>query len=49
MNKTEKAIRTALKLKPDINPGELYVNVSAYLEDKVDMKEFIAAYNEVTK
>jgi len=47
MNKIEKAIRTALKQKSDFAVGELYVNVCAYLDDKVDMKEFVKAYNGV--
>ena len=47
MNKINKAIKQALKQKSNFAVGELYVNVSAFMGEKIDMKEFAKAYNQV--
>jgi len=47
MDKIIKAIKAINKEKQEYAVGELFVKVSAQLDDKISMKEFVAAYNEV--
>uniref|UniRef100_A0A6M3LAL0 Uncharacterized protein n=1 Tax=viral metagenome TaxID=1070528 RepID=A0A6M3LAL0_9ZZZZ len=49
MSNIKKVIKQALKQKSNFAVGELYVNVSAFMGEKIDMKEFVKAYNEVKR